>query len=324
MSPVMINGTVVIIAPYIIQIYPPSFTIVSIKSFPAPNPTQARNKEIPISLIIKLALIVVYVIILYWGPKRLIRMDTISGPPARPSFTGCGIPGNINGILPKIHPNAMPKKMGIRLGWFSLFMEFPKTFSAWVTASSLPTIVTRSPICNCKCGEATKSTPERLIRVMLAPKLFRILSCESIFPFNSGFVIKMRREISFLFNCSHSISTCLPKNTVIASMSIGFEITRILSSICNIVSEFTSSTSCCPSWWRMREMTKLRFTKGRISLMVFPCIASFFISNVTGRTVSSCKCPNPFSASASSCDVLILRMYFSASNERMAPTTPKG
>jgi hypothetical protein len=43
-------------------------------------------------------------------------MDTISGPPARPSFTGCGIPGNINGILPKIHPNAMPKKMGIRLG----------------------------------------------------------------------------------------------------------------------------------------------------------------------------------------------------------------
>lgn len=65
MSPVMINGTVVIIAPYIIQIYPPSFTIVSIKSFPAPNPTQARNKEIPIYLIIKLALIVVYVIILY-------------------------------------------------------------------------------------------------------------------------------------------------------------------------------------------------------------------------------------------------------------------
>jgi hypothetical protein len=41
----------------------------------------------------------------------------------------------------------------------------------------------------------------------------------------------------------------------------------------------------------MREMTKLRFTKGRISLMVFPCIASFFISNVTGRTVSSCKYP---------------------------------
>ena len=42
---------------------------------------------------------------------------------------------------------------------------------------------------------------------------------------------------------------------------------------------------------------------------LLPCIASFFISNVTGRTVSSCKCPNPFSASASSCDVLILRMY---------------
>ena len=40
-------------------------------------------------------------------------MDTIRGPPASPSFTGWGIPGNKKGVLPRIHPNAMPKKIGI-------------------------------------------------------------------------------------------------------------------------------------------------------------------------------------------------------------------
>ena len=153
----------------------------------------------------------------------------MSGPPARPSLTGCGIPGNMKGILPRIHPSAIPRKIGIRLGWLRRFMEFPNTFSAWLTASSLPTTVTRSPICNCKLGEATKSIPERLTRVMLAPKLLRIRSCERVLPFSFGFVIRMRREIRFLFNCSHSISTCLPKKAEMASMSAGFEIIRMLS-----------------------------------------------------------------------------------------------
>lgn len=37
-------------------------------------------------------------------------------PPANPSLTGWGIPGNINGMLPRIHPKAIPRKIGIRFG----------------------------------------------------------------------------------------------------------------------------------------------------------------------------------------------------------------
>ena len=178
-------------------------------------------------------------------------------------------------------------------------MELPSTFSAWVTASSEPTMVTRSPICNCNCGEATKSTPERLTRVMFAPKLFLILSCESVFPFNSGLVIRIRREMSSLFSCSHSILISFPKNTVIASTSIGVEITNMISPTCRIVSELTNSVSP-PSRCLMREMTNLRFSNGRSSLILMPSTDSFLTSMEIGRTVSSWRCPRPTSASFSS------------------------
>ena len=46
-------------APYAIHTYPPSLIIVSMNPLPAPNPTQARKSEIPISRTIKLALMVV-------------------------------------------------------------------------------------------------------------------------------------------------------------------------------------------------------------------------------------------------------------------------
>ena len=54
----------------------------------------------------------------------------IRGPPASPSFSGCGIPGSMNGILPSIHPRAMPINIGIKLGWFKRFRELPSIFSA--------------------------------------------------------------------------------------------------------------------------------------------------------------------------------------------------
>ena len=218
----------------------------------------------------------------------------------------------------------MPKKIGIRLGWFKRFMELPRIFSAWATASSLPTIFTRSPICNCRLGVATRSTPERFTRVMLAPKLFLIFSWANVLPFNSGLVIRIFLEISCLFWKSHSTFTCFPKNTVIASTSIGLAITRISSCMWNTVVEFTSSVCLSPSQCRMREITKSRFTNGLISFIVLPSTASLRISSEIGRTVSSCRCPNPRSASASSVFVLMRRIYFNASRERIHPTTPSG
>ena len=50
-------------------------------------------------------------------------MATISGPPARPSFTGCGTPGIQNEMLPSTTPSAMPMKIGIRLGWLRRLRE---------------------------------------------------------------------------------------------------------------------------------------------------------------------------------------------------------
>ncbi len=119
--------------------------IVSTKLPPASNPTHARKIAIPISLSIRLALIVVYVMSRNLCPKRLIKIATISGPPANPSFTGCGIPGNIIGILPTNTPRAIPMNIVIRLGSLSRFSEFPRYFSTPAIASSEPTTVTLSP-----------------------------------------------------------------------------------------------------------------------------------------------------------------------------------
>ena len=44
--------------------------------------------------------------------KEEIRMDTISGPPARPSFTGTLIPGRKIGIEPRSTPSIMPRNTG--------------------------------------------------------------------------------------------------------------------------------------------------------------------------------------------------------------------
>ena len=76
----------------------------------------------------------------------LIRIATIKGPPASPSFTGCGIPGRTKGILPRIIPAAIPRNIAIRFGYLSLFCELPIIFAAASTASGVPSTVRRSPI----------------------------------------------------------------------------------------------------------------------------------------------------------------------------------
>ena len=49
-----------------------------------------------------------------------MRMAIISGPPAKPSFTGTGIPGIANGNEPKIRPRNIPTKIVAMLGAFNL------------------------------------------------------------------------------------------------------------------------------------------------------------------------------------------------------------
>ncbi len=61
------------------------------------------------------------------GQNLLIRMAMMSGPPARPSLTGTGIPGSIIGIMPKITSRTIPRKYGSRFGSLSFFIELPST-----------------------------------------------------------------------------------------------------------------------------------------------------------------------------------------------------
>lgn len=58
-------------------------------------------------------------------PKRLIKIATTNGPPAKPNFTGIGTPGMAKGTHPKITPNIIPKKIGIKNGSFNLALALP-------------------------------------------------------------------------------------------------------------------------------------------------------------------------------------------------------
>ena len=136
----------------------------------------------PISLIIRLALAVVYVITFILGPKCESSMLTTSGPPARPSFTAWGMPGKAIGMLPTMTPRAMPKKIGARFGSSSLLSELPRTFSTEATDSLLPTTVTRSPYCRRKSALALRSNPALLTLVMEAPNISSNFSSSSLFP----------------------------------------------------------------------------------------------------------------------------------------------
>ena len=54
-------------------------------------------------------------------------MAIISGPPARPSFNGTGIPGTAKGMLPNIRPMMIPIKIVAIFGVSRRFSIFPNT-----------------------------------------------------------------------------------------------------------------------------------------------------------------------------------------------------
>ena len=121
----------------------------------------------PISRIIRLALIVVKVVILCFGPKWPRRMAMMSGPPARPSLMGCGMPGKRMGREPKMIPTTMPRKMGTRFGLSRAPLELPTCSATRLMFCSAPMQIRASPICRYRSGRATSSTPERMTRVTL-------------------------------------------------------------------------------------------------------------------------------------------------------------
>ena len=146
-------------------------------------------------------------------------MATTSGPPARPSLTGVGIPGNAMGRLPHRIPRKMPTNNVIMFGSLRRFKELPSTLATRSTASSEPTTMTRSPTCSIRLGLANRSTPERLTRVMLTLYMLRKFSIPSFFPFISGLVTKIRRDTIGISCFSQSTCTSRPIKATMASES---------------------------------------------------------------------------------------------------------
>ena len=83
----------------------------------------------------------------------------ISGPPARPSFSGTGIPGIANGMLPKIRPMRIPMKIVAIFGASRRLTELPMSSATRFTFSSGPTTITRSPVWKWWLREAKRSIP---------------------------------------------------------------------------------------------------------------------------------------------------------------------
>ena len=180
----------------------------------------------------------------------------------------------------------------IRFGSFRRFIELPNTFSTFDTAVSVPTTLTRSPTCRLKFGFATKSTPARLIRVMLIPYSLRNFKSPKRFPFSSGFVIRIRRLTNWLsirIHCLRSMSMASPMKILIFSASCSVVITKILSFSCNTV--LAEAMSICLSLsLQIREITKsVCSSKEEISATVLLKMAGFFTTSEIGIAPLACE-----------------------------------
>ena len=161
----------------------------------------------------------------------------MSGPPARPSFTGIGIPGIKKGMLPNRIPRKIPTNIVTMGGSFNLFSVLPSSFSTLLMFSSSPTTITRSPTCKVRLVAPSRSIPERFTRVILTPKSVRRRSDPSVFPLILLWVITIRRETRCFSESFQSSSAGSPIKAVIVSASANADITRSISPFLSIVSD---------------------------------------------------------------------------------------
>ena len=163
-------------------------------------------------------------------------MAIISGPPAKPSLSGVAMPGNWNGMLPKIIPTNMPRKMAPTLGWSRRLTELPSRRSTRVTLSSGPATIKRSPICMRSARSAKRFMPWRVIRVTFTPYIELKCISPNVLPLTSGWVTKMRFDTMGAFSACQSTSISRPIKAVAASASSMAHTAFISSPTCSMVS----------------------------------------------------------------------------------------
>ena len=194
-------------------------------------------------------------------------MAMMSGPPAKPSFTGIDIPVMWKGRLPKMIPTSIPTKMVSRLGLSSRVFWLPSFEAKMLTASSGPTTTSLSPTCRLTFGWANSSIPERKMRVTLTP--CRLLGCRlpRVFPFILSRVTSICLDCIGVSCFSQFTVVSCPMNATMASASSSAHTTYILSPVKSRVSRLGTIT--CPSC-RQREHTKSRARYSRSCRMDFP------------------------------------------------------
>ena len=80
----------------------------------------------------------------------------------------------------------MPTKITARFGSLSEPARLPISFSAFSMSEALPTIVSRSPICNTRSGVARSITPLRSTRDTVTPNVLRKRNEPRRLPLISG------------------------------------------------------------------------------------------------------------------------------------------
>ena len=146
------------------------------------------------------------------------------------------MPGNWKGMLPKIIPTKIPKKMAPTLGWSRRFTELPKMRSTRVTLSSGPATIKRSPIWIRKERSAKRFMPWRVIRVTFTPYIELKCISPNVLPFTSGWVTRMRFDTIGAFSACQSTSISRPINAIAASASSIAHTAFISSPTCSWVS----------------------------------------------------------------------------------------
>ena len=250
-----------------------------------------------------------------------MRMAMISGPPAKPNFTGTGMPGMAKGNEPKISPRKTPTKIVAIFGAFRRRTEFPIWLATRSTASSGPTTMILSPTCRGRLAEAKRSMPCRVRRVTLTPCTLEKCMDASVLPFTLGLVMRIRLDTNGWSCCSKSMSSFGPMKAMIASWSASAQTMSIWSPTWKMVSRFGMQSS--PSWTR-RDTTKSRFRKSCTCSSVLPsrylfvtsrCILYGFLLVLVSSMAFNCS---------SSFSNLILHAYLINIVAPMMPKTPRG
>ena len=169
---------------------------------------------------------------------RLRIIATISGPPARPSLSGVGMPGIATGMLPTITPRKMPRNAGRISGWSSAVSESPNSFAAAAMLSGVPTTSNLSANFTRISRRPVNLNPPRVTRLTVTPKRSLSASCWMLLPRILLFVTRIVLTAKFDFWSVMGVSCFSPIIFCKLSIASGIPTTCTKSWSSSVISPF--------------------------------------------------------------------------------------